>query len=254
MSLAARVADLSADPVIDPVEKVRELQSRIRAMQATTLDSKSIATHPMFAGLLPDGMLKAGSAYSVHGSMTLAMAMLTAPSQAGAWCGVIGVPEFGAQAAHGYGIDLSRLVLVPEPGDQWQAVTAAIVDVLTVVVVRPSSRISDGDAQRLAARLRKREATLISLGDWPGSDARLTVERSEWSGLGTGHGMLTGRTAFVTVEIRGVRTRARKIWLPGVGTEFADAAATAAHEAGALGSSSGSPARQLHPVPHSRAV
>ncbi|THG33161.1 hypothetical protein [Naasia lichenicola] len=233
---------LASARAADPAATVQELQSRIREMQATTLDTKSIATHPMFAGLLPDGMLKAGSAYSVHGSMTLAMAMLTAPSQAGAWCGVVGVPEFGAQAAAGYGIDLERLVLVPDPGEQWQAVTAAMVDVLTVVVLRAPARISDGDANRLAARLRKREATLISLGDWPGTEARLTVERSEWSGIGTGHGMLTGRTAFVTVENRGVRIRARKIWLPGVGSEFADAAATAASDSGAI------PSRHLRPV------
>ena len=149
-------------------------------------------------------------------------------------------------------------MLVPEPGDQWQAVTAAIIDVLTVVVLRPPARISDGDANRIAARLRKRDATLIALGDWPGTEARLTVERSEWKGIGTGHGMLTGRTAFVTVDTRGVRTRARKVWLPGVGTEFfsstaAEAAASAASDSGAAIP----PPRRLHPVPatpHARAV
>jgi hypothetical protein len=65
--------------------------------------------------------------------------------------------------------------------------------------------------------------------------------------------MLTGRTAFVTVDTRGVRTRARKVWLPGVGTEFAEAAASAASDSGAAIP----PPRRLHPVPaipHARAV
>ncbi|MCU1438529.1 MAG: hypothetical protein JWP66_1616 [Naasia sp.] len=195
-------------------EKVRELQARIREMQSTRLTTKSLATSPLLAGLLPDGMLKAGAAYAISGSTTLAMAMLAAPSAAGAWCGVVGVPEFGAQAAVGHGIDLDRLVLVPSPGDQWLAVAAAIVDVLTVVVLRPSGRVSDGDAGRLAARLRKREAALITLGDWPGAEARLTLGRSEWEGIGTGHGLLRRRRVEVHVDSHGRRTRSAWVALP----------------------------------------
>lgn len=196
-------------------EKVRELQARIREMQSTRLSTKTIATHPMFSGILPDGMLQAGAAYSVLGSMTLAMAMLSAPSAAGSWCAVVGVPEFGAQAAAAYGIALDRLVLVPEPGDQWLAVTAALLDVLPLVVLKPSGRIGDADAGRLAARLRKREAALIALGDWPGSEAKLEIVRSEWEGIGAGHGILRRRRVEVAVESRGMRTRSRWIDLPG---------------------------------------
>lgn len=196
-------------------EKVRELQARIREMQSTRLTTKSLATHPLFAGLLPDGMLRAGAAYSVLGSTTLAMAMLSAPSAAGSWCAVVGVPEFGAQAAAAYGIELERLVLVPDPGDQWLAVTAALVDVLPVVVLRPAGRVGDADAGRLAARLRKREAALITLGDWPGCEASLRIVRTEWEGIGTGTGILRGRRVEVAVESRGMRTRLRWVRLPG---------------------------------------
>ena len=38
------------------------------------------------------------------------MALLVGPSQAGSWCAVIGMPEFGVEAAEGMGIDLDRLV------------------------------------------------------------------------------------------------------------------------------------------------
>lgn len=204
----------ASSAAVADVDRVRELQSRIREMQSTTLQSKALATHPMFSGLLPDGMMRAGAAYSVYGSLSLAMNMLAAPSGAGAWCGVVGVPEFGAQAAMAHGIDLSRLVLVPDAGDQWLAVTAALVDVLTVVVLRPMRRVSEGDANRLAARLRKREAALITLGDWPGSEAKLTMRGSRWSGIGDGHGMITGRRAEVVVESRGRPLRSKHILLP----------------------------------------
>jgi len=196
-------------------EKVRELQARIREMQSTRLPTKTLATSPLFAGILPDGMLRAGASYSILGSTTLAMALLSGPSAAGSWCAVVGVPEFGAQAALAQGIDLDRLVLVPDPGDQWLPVTAALVDVLPAVVLRPSGRISDGDAGRLAARLRKREAALIVLGDWPGAEASLRIVRSEWEGIGEGVGLLRGRRVEVAVESRGLRSRSRWVRLPG---------------------------------------
>ncbi len=78
-----------------------------------------------------------GSAYSIASSASLLSALLAAPSQAGSWCGVVGVPQFGAEAAERLGVDLSRLVLIPEPGPRWLAVTATIAEVLPVVAVRP---------------------------------------------------------------------------------------------------------------------
>ena len=101
MSLAAPHLD---EPVVDRAQ-VHELQSRIRQMQATKLESRTLQTHPALAPLLPGGSLKAGAAYSVRGSTTLLMAMLAGPSAAGAWCGVVGMPDFGAEAAGRFGID-----------------------------------------------------------------------------------------------------------------------------------------------------
>lgn len=194
-------------------DEVRELQARIRAMQATKLDSKALDTSPTVAGLLPGGSLKAGVAYTVEGSTSLAMALMAGPSQAGAWCGVVGVPTFGTEAAASAGIDLERLALVPYPGDQWMPVTAALADVLTVVLVRPPLPPSDGTVARLMGRLRERGTTLIVLGRWPGAEARLEVTRSEWSGLGVGHGYLRSRQLTVGVTSRTGR-RDREVALP----------------------------------------
>jgi hypothetical protein len=203
---------LDAVPVLD---KVTELQDRIRSMQATKLDAKLIPTHPAIADLLPGGGLKQGATYSVEHSATLLMTLLVAPSQAGTWCGVVGVPEFGIEAAASWGIDLERLVLVPNPGDQWLAVTAAIADVMGVVVMRPPKRASDGNLARLSARLRQRGSTLIVLGTWPQSEAMLSLSESEWSGIGEGHGYLSARQVTVTVSTKlGGRPRSARLWLP----------------------------------------
>jgi hypothetical protein len=201
---------------------VRELQARIRRMQRNKLDTRELPTNSALADLLPGGALAAGSAYSVLDSTTLALSLLQGPSAAGAWCAVVGMPDLGVEAAAGLGIDLDRLVLVPHPGDQWLTVASALVDVVSVLLVRPPLRdgrvrITDGSASKLASRLRQREAVLISLGDWPGADARLTVSDSSWAGLGSGFGHLTGRQVTVssTAARWQGRAKSRRLWLPG---------------------------------------
>ena len=196
-------------------DTVEQLQARIRAMQATKLDSRVIPTHPAIAGLLPGGGLKLGAVYSVERSAMLLMTLLAGPSAAGAWCAVVGVPEFGVEAAQRFGIDLERLVLVPRPGDDWLAVTAAIADVMGVVVTRPPKRATDSNIARLSARLRQRGATLLVLGNWPQSEAMLSLSDSEWHGIGDGHGHLSAREVTVTVTSRVAgRPRSARLWLP----------------------------------------
>ena len=192
-------------------------------MQRTRIDSVGLPTLPGITELLGEE-LKAGVVYSVSGSTTLAMAMLAGPSRAGCWCGVVGVPTFGVEAAAAWGIDLDRLVLVPRTADQWLQVTAAMADVMTVVLTRPPAGCSPAEVARLGSRLRQRGATMISLGGWPQSEATLSAVESRWHGLGrpvrdgydSGHGYLTARQLTVRVEGRrwGGRSRTRQVWLP----------------------------------------
>lgn len=196
-------------------DTVHALRSRIKAMQATTLESRALPTHPALAPLLPHGGLRQGAAYSVDRSIALVMTLLAGPSAAGSWCGVVGVPDFGVEAAQRFGIDLDRIALVPQPGDQWLAVTAAVADVMDVVVVRPPKRASDGEVARLSARLRQRGTTLIALGPWPQSEAMLSLSSSTWTGIGAGHGYLEARRATVMVSSRlGGAPRQAQLWMP----------------------------------------
>ena len=219
---SATATDLATTPDV-----VRELQARIRGMQRTTLDTRALPTHPALGELLPGGSLAAGGVYAVDNSTTLALGLLQGPSAAGSWCAVVGVPDLGVEAAAGLGLDLERLVLVPHPGEQWLAVVSALVDVVSVVLVKPPTRegrarLGDAAASKLASRLRQREAVLVSLGDgsaaaWPRADARLTITASNWAGIGAGFGHLTARQVTVSSSSRSWagRAKSRRLWLPG---------------------------------------
>ena len=196
------------------LERIRALQGRIRQMERTRVDSPAITTVPGLADVLPGGGLKQGAAYSVIDSLSLVTALLSGPSSAGVWCGVIGIPDFGVEAAAANGVDLGRLVLVPRPGKNWLHITAALADAVGVVVTRPLERVSPGDSARLASRLRQCGATLIALGEWPRAEARLSVAGSVWSGVGRGHGYPTTREVLVAVADRTGRPRTVRLMLP----------------------------------------
>lgn len=220
---AAREASTSTEESVlselAPVRTVpapRTTETRVQQALDTAGVDRALPTLPAVSDLLSGAVLRGGSVYSVRGSTALVMAMMAGPSAEGAWCGVVGLPSFGAEAARGLGVDLERLVLVPDPERDWLSVVAALVDALTVVVVRPPGEVTPGEASRLSARLRTRGAMLIAVGSWPGSEARLEVQGNAWTGLGTGEGYLTGRRATVAVTGRGaaVRPRQHELWLP----------------------------------------
>jgi hypothetical protein len=193
----------AAAPTLD------ELRARVDQMQGRPA-AQPVATHPAFAGLL---QLQAGSSYSVD-SMSLATALMAGPSVDGAWCGVVGCAELGLEAAASAGVELRRTILVPDPGEAWLEVTAALIDVLGVVVLRPSAQISAKDVSRIGARLRQRGGVLIVHGHWPHSEAQLTMRDVRWVGVGPGHGHLQARQVTVEVQRGTAPARARRLWLP----------------------------------------
>lgn len=186
----------------DAAGEVRRLRAQLERVQGRRLDAPVLPTPPALADLLPGGGLRAGAAYSLAPSSTLLLSLLARPTKAGSWCAAVGMPELGAEAAAGLGVVLDRLVLVPEPGPRWLAVTATLAEVMTIVAVRPQGRVSDAEASRLLARLRDRGAALLVQGPWPQAEAAFEVADPHWTGLGQGHGYLTAREVTVTVHSR----------------------------------------------------
>ncbi len=206
MSSARSITAL--DPARSVVEQLRE---RVAAMERGPA-GEPVPTLPGLADLVP---LRAGGTYAVD-SAALGLALAAGASRAGEWVGFAGWTDFGAEAAAELGIELSRTVLVPDPGEHWLEVTAALVDVLRVVVLRPPASVTERSAGVLDSRLRSRSAVLVVHGDWPRAEARLSVEESAWTGPAAGSGELVGRRARIAVR-RGARPplRADLSW-PGV--------------------------------------
>lgn len=191
----------------------RDLLLRQLRAKAQPRIQQVVEVHPALAGLLPDGGLRPGCAYQVSGGALL-LALLAEPSAAGAWCAVVGMPEFGTEAARSAGIALERLALVPRPGQRWLSVLAALAEVMGVVAVRPPAGVHPAEAGRLAARLRERGCVLIACGEWPRAEASLALDRGQWFGLGEGHGYLGGREVEVTARTRHGLTRRARLVLP----------------------------------------
>lgn len=196
------------DPGRPVVEQLRE---RMAAMERRPA-AQPVPTLPGLADVVP---LRAGATYGVD-SASLGLALAAGASQAGEWVGFAGWSDFGAEAAAEAGIELARTVLVPDPGEHWIEVTAALIDVLRVVVLRPPASVDERTAGLLDSRLRTRAAVLVVHGAWPRVEARLSTEQSSWSGPAAGGGRLEERRARVLVH-RGARPpqRAELAW-PGV--------------------------------------
>ena len=189
------------------------LQEKINQMQGSRLGSRRLPTIPALGRILPGGGLMAGAAYSVENSTTLAMALLAGPSGSGAWCSVIGIPDFNVEAAANLGVDLDRLILIPHLDGQWLTVTAAMVDVVSIILTRAPATITGTDAARLRARLRQRGAALITMGSWPQSEAALSVTDNQWGGLGTGSGHLQTRRLKVAARGNNGQSRSAELSL-----------------------------------------
>ncbi len=166
-----------------------------------------LAVLPMAAPLaaaLPRGGLTRGSVVSVlgQGATSLLFSLLAGPgAAAGHWAALVGMPGLGLRAAAELGVDLDRVVLIPDPGPDVLQVVSILIDGVDMVAVSlPSSARPSPSRQRvISGRLRQRGAVLLVTGSWPGADLVLTARWAGCRGLDRGHGRLRDRELVVQV-------------------------------------------------------
>lgn len=174
---------------------------------------RTLPLRPDLVAVVPGG-LRRGTVIELDGggATSLGLALAAAPSAAGSWVAVVGLPTLGLVAAAEAGLDLARTAVVTDAGDRWADVIATLTDAVDVVLTGRPPRLRPADARRLTARVRERGSVLVVVGArWPDrTDLHLTVASSTWSGVGDGHGHLRQRRVEVVVDGRGAAGRRRR--------------------------------------------
>ena len=106
----------------------------------------------------------------------------------------------------------------PHPGTQWPAVTAALIDAVDMILIRPPG----GSGRPTPGGWRPGPGSAgwswSYGGAWPeGADLHLSVHAGALAGPRAGHGHLQARSVEVTAKGRGAAARERRVqlWLPG---------------------------------------
>lgn len=185
--------------------------------RASHLDSARIPVLGVFEDVLPERGLRPGSTVQITGTgaTSLALALVARPSVE-SWTACVGMSELGLRAGAELGVDLDRLVVVPDPRERWTDVLAALVDAFDVVLAHRRVFRATRSSRQIAGRVRERDAVLVVVGEHKDSDITIEGTSPVWHGIGYGHGHLAARTIDVTVSGRRAAARPRRttIWLP----------------------------------------
>lgn len=198
--LRRRVAEAGGAPV-DSAWSRQASAGRVHAV-----DERVHAVPEPLAAALPRGGLAGGTVVGLRGEGATSLLFALLSATPGHWSALVALPDLGLLAAAELGVDLDRVVIVPEPGPELLQVISILVDGVDVVVaaVAPGVRPAPGRLRVLGGRLRQRGAVLLTLGAWPETDLVLTGSWQGWSGLGDGHGRLRDRDLLVEVSGRGL--------------------------------------------------
>ncbi|WP_295012775.1 hypothetical protein [uncultured Microbacterium sp.] len=202
-SMMAPTADSRAGDVL-------RLRREISRLQRRRSDLPLLPVAPVLQPILPEGGLQVGTTYSLSSSPGLIATLLAGASATGAWCAAVGMPTLGVEALAGHGVDLDRMLFVPEPGARWLSAVSALSEVVPLIAIRPSGPARSAELSRLGARLRDRGCTLLVVAgnaaarieDWPQSEGSIRVHDARWHGLGSGWGALEECEVTVTARTR----------------------------------------------------
>lgn len=183
----------------------------IVATAQTTL--RTLPVPSPIAELLPRGGLARGTVASVAGTSSVLVGLLASVTAAGSYAAVIGMPDLSLLAAAEQGADLSKIALVPEPKDSAVEVAAILIDGVDLIILGLSgAAVTPSRARAVVARARSKGAVLlVTEGHWDGVDLRIESRVAGYSGLGEGHGRVTGIQLDVAAAGKGFQRRTQRM-------------------------------------------
>jgi len=137
------------------------------------------------AETLPVGLPR-GAVVVASGARALPLAVTAGVTAAGGHAAVVGHPDIGLLAAVEMGADLTRVALVPDPGNDPVEVAAVLMDGMDLVVLGLGGRsVPISRARAVMARARSKGCTLlVTDGDWQGAAMRLAARVSGYEVTG----------------------------------------------------------------------
>ncbi|CAG7642658.1 hypothetical protein SIM91_02345 [Rhodococcus opacus] len=181
------------------------------ATAQTTL--RTLPVPSPIAELLPRRGLARGTVASVAGTSSVLVGLLASVTAAGSHAAVIGMPDLSLLDAVEQGADLSRIAIVPAPKDSAVEVAAILLDGVDLVILGLSgAAVTPSRARAVVARARSKGAVLlVTEGRWDGVDLRIESRVAGYSGLGEGHGRVTGIQLDVAAAGKGFQRRTQRM-------------------------------------------
>jgi hypothetical protein len=177
----------------------------VSAAPAGQVFEAALPVPPLLAGVLPAGLPR-GTVAVLSGARSLMLGMVAAVTAAGGNAAIVGQPDTGLLAAAEMGADLSRLAVIPDPGNDPVEVATVLMDGMDLVVLGLGGRcVPPARTRVVLARARHRGcALLISGGDWQGAALRLDARVSGYEVTSGGCAARPGfgRIGAVRLEVR----------------------------------------------------
>lgn len=174
-----------------------------RGLGAAPASEGVLPVPPLLAGVLPAGLPR-GAVAVVSGARSLTLGMVAAVTAGGGNAAIVGQPDAGLLAAAELGADLSRLAVIPDPGNDPVEVATVLMDGMDLVVLGLGGRsVPPARTRVVLARARHRGcALLVSGGGWAGSALRLDARVSGYETTGCAGVPGFGRIDAVHLEVR----------------------------------------------------
>jgi hypothetical protein len=202
----------SAEPAM-PAVMLRSVDEQAPVVATAQSTLRTLPVPSPIGELLPRGGLARGTVASVAGTSSVLVGLLASVTAAGSHAAVIGMPDLSLLAAVEQGADLSKITLVSEPKDSAVEVAAILIDGVDLIILGLSgASVTPSRARAVVARARSKGAVLlVTEGRWDGVDLRIESRVAGYSGLGEGHGRVTGIQLDVAAAGKGFQRRTQRM-------------------------------------------
>lgn len=169
------------------------------------------------AKIFPQGRIQRGSVILFEGGLNSGVTSATFEFLATelvqkSWCALVGFENIGFFAAFQKGVNLTKVVSVPDPGQDVAQVAAVLMEAFPIVVLANPRYISFSQVRNLTARIRQNSSIIVvvrqqseqsykrSKDVWYGScDYVINSSSSDFFGLGHGDGFIEERQVSLSL-------------------------------------------------------